>query len=81
VSHFGVDPDPCFWHMDPNSDPYPAIFVTELQDTNKKQTLLKKFFGLLLFEGTFTAHHFSKIKKSKRIHKTVGNKVSLTIFA
>ncbi len=34
--HFGVDldPDPCFWLMDPDSDP--DIFVTDLQDVNKK---------------------------------------------
>jgi len=55
----------------------PAIFVTDLQDTNKNQK--KKFFRLLLFEGTFTS--FFKDKKSKRNHKTVGIKVFLTIFA
>jgi hypothetical protein len=34
---------------------------------------------MLLFEGTFTSF-FSKIKKSKRSHKTVEIKVFLTIF-
>jgi hypothetical protein len=55
----------------------PAIFVTDLQDTNKNQK--KKFFRLLLFEGTFTS--FFKDKKSKRSPKTVEIKVFLTSFA
>jgi hypothetical protein len=59
-------------------DPDPAIFVIDLEDTNKK-LILKKFFCLLLFEDTFTL--FFKGKKSKRSHKTVGIKVFLTIFA
>jgi hypothetical protein len=54
-----------------------AIFVVDLQDANKK--LIKKFFCLLLFEGTFTS--FFKYKKSKRSHRAVGNEVFLTIFA
>jgi hypothetical protein len=45
--------------MDP--DPDPAIFVIDLQEANKK-TNKKKFFCLLLFEGTFTS--FFKDKKS-----------------
>jgi hypothetical protein len=40
------------WLMDP--DPDPAILIIDLQDANKKQILLKTFFCLLLFEGTFT---------------------------
>ncbi len=56
--------------MDP--DPVPAIFVIDLQDTNKK-LFLKKFFCLLLFEGTFTS--FLKDKKSKGSHKTVGSRM------
>jgi hypothetical protein len=64
--------------MDPDSDKDPAIFVIDLQEANKK--LIKKmFFCLLLFEGTFTL--FSTDKKSTRSHKTVGIKVSFTIFA
>jgi hypothetical protein len=43
-------------------------FIIDLQDANKKQTN-KKFFCILLFEGTFTS--FFKGKKSKRCHKTV----------
>jgi hypothetical protein len=60
---------------DPNSDPDPdpAIFVTDLQDANKKLICLKKFFCFLLFECTLD-------KKSKRSHKTAGIKVFHTIF-
>jgi hypothetical protein len=64
--------------MDPDSDPDPAIFVIDLQDSNKK-LIKKKIFCLLLFEGTFTS--FFKDKKSKRSHKTVGIKVFLSFFA
>ncbi len=60
--------------MDPDSDPDPPIFVIDLQDANKK-TILKKFFCLLLFEGTFTS--FFKEKKAKRSHETVGIQVFL----
>jgi hypothetical protein len=60
-------------------DPDPAIYVIDLQDANKKLILNKKFFCILLFEGTFTA--FLKDKKSKRSHRTVGIKVVITIFA
>ncbi len=66
--------DPCLWLTDPD----PAIFVIDPQDANKKK-IKKKFFCLLLFEGTFTL--FFKDKKSQRSHKTVGIKVFLTIFA
>jgi hypothetical protein len=63
----------------PDLDPDPAIFVIDLQDANQKTNfVLKKFFCLLLFEGTFTP--FFKAKKSKRNHKTEGIRVFLTIF-
>jgi hypothetical protein len=32
--HFGVDPDPCLWLTDTDSDP--SIFFIDLQDANKK---------------------------------------------
>jgi hypothetical protein len=63
--------------MDPDADPDPAIFISDLQDANKQQ-IYKKFFCLLLFDGTFTK--FFK-KKSKRSHNEVGIKVFLPIFA
>ena len=44
-------------------DPDPAIFVIDLQDADKKTNFLRKFFCLLLFEGTFTP--FFKDKKAK----------------
>jgi hypothetical protein len=49
-----TDPDP-----DPALDP--VLFVSDLQDANKK-LFFPKFFCLLLFEGTFT--WFFKDKKS-----------------
>jgi hypothetical protein len=62
-------------------DPDPAIFISDLQDDNKKKKLkfLKKFSCLLLFGGTFTS--FFKDKKSQESHKTIGIKVFLNIFA
>jgi hypothetical protein len=38
---------------DPDSDPDPAVFIIDLQDANKKQ-ILKRFFCILPFAGTFT---------------------------
>jgi hypothetical protein len=52
---------------DPDADPDPAIFVTDLQDANKKLIFSAKFFCLLLFEGTFKS--FFKDKKSKEVIK------------
>jgi hypothetical protein len=65
--------------MDPDADPDPSIFIIDLQDANKKQIFLTKFFCILLFEGTLTS--FFKDKMSKRSHKTVEIKVFLTMFA
>jgi hypothetical protein len=45
--------------MDPDADPDPAIFVTDLPKC-QKNLFFKKFFCLLLFEGTSTS--FSKMK-------------------
>ena len=63
------DPDPLVRGMDPD----PSNFIIDTQDAKKK------FFCILLFEGTFTS--FFKDIKSKRSHKTVEIKVFLTIFA
>jgi hypothetical protein len=38
----------------PVANPDPAIFLIDLQDANKKQIFLEKFFFFLLFEGIFT---------------------------
>jgi hypothetical protein len=64
--------------LDPDSGPDPAIFVITVK-TPTKILFKKKFFCLLLFEGTFTS--FFQGKKFKRSHNTVGIKVFLTIFA
>ncbi len=42
--------------MDPDADPDPAIFFSDLQDVDKKK-IFKFFPGIryLLFEGTFTS--------------------------
>ncbi len=63
--------DPCLELMDPDpdSDPDPAIFVIDLQDDNTKYFFYKVFLLITLREN------------SKRSHKTLGNKVFLTIFA
>jgi hypothetical protein len=51
-----------------------SIFIIDIEDANKK-LFYKKFFCILLFEGTFTSYF--KDKKSKRSHKTVKIKVFL----
>jgi hypothetical protein len=79
--HFGVDPDSDLRiHVlaDGSRSRFgygPAIFIIDLQDANKKLEK-RKFFCILLFEGTFTS--FFKDKKSKRVHTTVEIKVFLT---
>ena len=74
-----MDPDPgihCLGLTDPESDPDPAIFVSDLQDAYKKLLFSKVFFAYYFFKVSFF-----KDKKSKRSHKTVGIKIFLTIFA
>ncbi len=69
--------------MDPDSDldadPDPSIFITDLQDANKKTNLKKKDFLYITFLRYL--YIIFKDKKSKRCHKTVEIKVFLTIFA
>jgi hypothetical protein len=59
--------------MDPDPDPAPdpAIFVTDLQKTNKKQFLYKIFLLItVLFDSLKVhLHHFSKIKSHKEVTK------------
>jgi hypothetical protein len=47
---------------DPDADPDPAIFVSDLQDVNKKL-----FFAYYLLKVHL--HHFSKIKSHKEVTK------------
>ncbi len=56
------------------SDPDPAIFVSDLQDVEK--IIFKKFFCLLLLKVHLHLHIFSKIKS----HKTIGVIVFLFVF-
>jgi hypothetical protein len=62
--------DPYLLLMDPDAyaDPGPAIFISDLQDVNKK------IFAYYFLKVQF--HHFSKIKS----HKTVEINVFLTNF-
>ncbi len=41
--------DPYIWLIDPDVDPDPAIFVSDLQDVNKKQIFENNFFLLITF--------------------------------
>jgi hypothetical protein len=77
---------------DPDADADPAIFVSDLQDVNKKILYFFYCFSIFLFFIFKTIcfftyyflnvklHHFSK-KKSYRSHKTVGINVFLSSFA
>jgi hypothetical protein len=59
---------------DPDADPNPAVFVSDLQDVNKKL-----FFCLKLFEGTFSS--FFKDEKVTKKSQNSENNVFLTIFS
>ncbi len=50
---------------DPDADPDPSIFITDLEDANKK-IILKKSFPVHYF---LKVHHFSKIKSQKDVTK------------
>ncbi len=53
-------------------DPDPAIFVSDLQDVNKK---------IIFFAYYFLKVHLHFLKIKNHSHKTVGINVFLTIFA
>jgi hypothetical protein len=54
--------------MDPDADQDPVIFVSHLQDVNKKLFFFKVFLLItVLFEGPL--HHFSNIKSHKEVTK------------
>jgi hypothetical protein len=65
-------------YSDPDPDADPSIFITDLQDANKKLIKKIRFSCILLFKVPYIIF---KDKKSKRCHNTVENKVFLTIFA
>ncbi len=54
-----VDPYLCLTHLAPN----PAMFVSNLQDGNKKFILKNKFFAYCFLK--LHLHHFSKRKRRK----------------
>ncbi len=67
---FGADRDldpwihsPYIWLMDPDADPDPAIFVSNLQDVNKKKSCFAYYFLKVHFLN------FSKIKSHKEVKK------------
>jgi hypothetical protein len=51
--------------MDPDPHPDPAIFITDLQDANKK--LFKSFIAFYFLKEHL--HHFLKIKSPKEVTK------------
>ncbi len=57
------------------TDPDPVLFVSDLQDINKKEFFFQIFL-LITFDGTFTSFFIDK--KSLRSHKTEEIKVYLT---
>ncbi len=67
--------------IDPDLAPDSAIFVINLQDTNKKLYFFLCFSAYYRYflKSTFTS--FFKDKKSQRSHKSVGIAGFLTIFA
>jgi hypothetical protein len=52
--------------MDPDADPDPAIFVTDLQG-RQEQKKISKFFANYFLKVHL--HHFSKIKTHKEVTK------------
>ncbi len=58
--------DPYPWQMDPDADPDPAIFVSDLQEANKKLSFLAYYFLKVHL------HHFSMIKSHKEVTKQYG---------
>ncbi len=61
----------------PDNGPDPSISSLTYK-MQQKTNLKKSFFCILLFEGTYTS--FSKYKKSKRSHNTVGIRFFLILF-
>jgi hypothetical protein len=59
-------------------DPDPAVFVTDLQDANKK--LIFSIFSAFYFLKVHL-HNFSKIKSQKESQNSRNQGVFLTIFA
>ncbi len=73
TNRFGCESGSCYFRHWPSNANKKLILKKVVK------IVIKNFFCLLLFAGTFTS--FFKDKKSKRNHKTVGIKVFLPIFA
>jgi hypothetical protein len=54
---------------DPDADPDPAIFVSDLQDSNKKLFIFLSFFAFYFLKVHFTFTSFSKKKSHKEVTK------------
>ncbi len=74
--HFGTDPDPHLWltDLEPGPDLDPALFVIDLQDTNKNSFLFKNF---LLF--TFRRYIYKSFFKDKT-HKGTKQYREIKVF-
>ncbi len=55
------------WHFDVDPEPDPSVFITDLQDANKK--LITNFFSSAYYFLKILLHHFSKIKSQKEVTK------------
>ncbi len=57
--------------MDPEADPDPAIFVSDLQDVNKKLFFFSTFFAYYFLKVHLHLHYryFSKIKSHTDVTK------------
>jgi hypothetical protein len=66
--------------MDPDAgaDLDPAIFVSDLQDVNKKLIFSKSFFAYYFLKVHL--HQFSKIKSYEEVTPTVGINIFLTYY-
>ncbi len=62
--------DLCLWLMDPDTDPDPAIFVTDLQDGHKKLIFFDKFF--LLWRYIYIIFKDKKVKKNSQSSRNQG---------
>jgi hypothetical protein len=61
-----MDPD-LDLDLDPGSDPDPAIFVIDLQDSHNKQLFSKSFSAYYFLKVHL--NHFSKLRSQKQVTK------------
>jgi hypothetical protein len=63
-----------------DSDPDPALFVSDVQEANKN-SIFSTFCGLLLFEGTFTLIFKDTVKSYKKKSQNSRNQGFLATLA